>query len=120
MSLSLYLQARILSLVANGSYASLHIGDPGRTGADEIAGVSYRRQVVEFGQPADGSIRNASPLTFEGMPARTIRYIGLFDAALAGNFLWGVELLSARTTAEGDTFRIRAGDLTFSLGEEVS
>lgn len=37
------------------THLSLHTGDPGRTGANEVAGGSYARQVVAYGPPSDGA-----------------------------------------------------------------
>ena len=74
---------------------SLHDGDPGKTGANEVAGGSYARvQVVAAGWNAatGGLTDNNGIVTFTGMPvvgAPGIVAVGAWDAASSGNFLIG-------------------------------
>lgn len=73
-------------------YASLHIGNPGITGANEVTGGSYARQAVTFGAAASSAMSNSAALNFTGMPAvvagTPMTHMGLWDASTAGNFLW--------------------------------
>jgi hypothetical protein len=75
-------------------YLSLHTGDPGTTGATEVAGGSYARQSITFGTPAAGSQMSAgahATQSFTGMPveASGCPFFGVWTAAIAGTYLGG-------------------------------
>lgn len=125
MSISDYLELKLLDAVFNATafglggnpWISLHDGDPGENGANEISGGSYVRQQAAFDPAASGAVTNSAIIDFAGMPAKTITYVGVWDddGTPAGNFLWGGALTAPKTTNAGDTFRIAAGDLDVSL-----
>jgi hypothetical protein len=123
MSISDYYENKILDHMLRGTeftppstvYVSLHTADPGETGANELTGGGYSRKAVTFNAPSGGSMTNSADIDFPNMPAATITHVGLWDAASAGNFLWGGALTASKTTNSGDTFRIPAGQLTVSL-----
>jgi hypothetical protein len=123
MSVSDYYENKILDHMLRGTsftppstvYVSLHTADPGETGDNEVTGGGYSRKAVTFNAPSGGSMTNAADVDFPNMPAATITHVGLWDAASAGNFLWGGALTASKTTNAGDTFRIPAGQLTVSL-----
>ena len=120
---STYLKNAILNAIANATsfglagdpYVSLHTADPGVTGTSEVTGGSYARQQVAFGAASAGAISNSAIVDFTGMPAATVTYIGIWDAASGGNFLWGGPLASSKTVNSGDTARFAAGDLDADL-----
>ena len=95
MSISNYAENKILDALFNNTalavaqpYLSLHSGDPGETGANEIAGGSYARQAASFGAAAAGQVQNDATIDFTLMPAGTVLGFGLWDAATNGNCLW--------------------------------
>lgn len=121
MSFSNYLEDEILDAVCNnGSFAvaqpwvSLHTGDPGETGANELTGGSYGRQSASFAAASGGSCDTDATLDFTGMPSATITHVGMWDASSSGNFLVGGSLTAQKTTNSGDTFRIASGNLTIT------
>lgn len=69
-------------------FLSLHEGNPGTTGANEISGGSpaYARKGVAFGAAAAGVATNSGAITFDVPAGKTIYHVGLWDAASAGNF----------------------------------
>lgn len=67
-------------------YVSLHTGDPGNTGANEVAGGSYIRQLETFGVAASGALSNVTAITFEDMPSCKVTYVGFWSADTAGTF----------------------------------
>lgn len=94
---SAYLNNAELNTLKNTSfavatlYASLHNGNPGITGANEVTGGSYARQAVTLGTPASSAVSNSAALNFTSMPtiaAPGLTHVGLWDASTAGNFLW--------------------------------
>lgn len=123
MSISDYLENELLDAVFNSGafsvtgdpYVSLHDGDPGETGANEITGGSYARQQAAFGAAASGAVANSADIEFTDMPALTVTHVGVWDAATVGNFLWGGALTASKVVNGGDMFRIAAGDLDVTL-----
>jgi len=102
----------------DGYYVSLHDGNPGSTGANEIVGGSYARKQVSFGAAANKQALNDTILDFTGMPDTTsspITHVGLWTQASDGNFVIGGELTSPKVTNAGDTFRFPVGDLAAIL-----
>lgn len=96
-------------------YLSLHNGDPGATGANEITGGSYIRQAITFAAASGGVIATSADLTFLDMPADTVTHVGIFDSATTGGtnvFEQGGALTASKVVNAGDTFIIEAGDLS--------
>ncbi len=86
------------ALVGNGTYnnaaphLSLHDGEPGETGANEVTGGSYARQPTTFAAASGGATNNSTQEDFTLMPAVTIFFAGLWDAVSAGNFMAAIPL----------------------------
>ena len=99
------------------AYVSLHSGDPGYTGANEITagGFSYSRKSVTAGAASGRATDNTNTLTWTNMPAVTVSYVGVWDASSSGNFLWGGQLASSKTVNAGDTLEIAIGDLDATM-----
>jgi len=115
---SLHLRNAVLSAVFHGvplapagPWLALHTADPGLTGAAEVTGGSYARQLASFGPVANGAVVNAEDVDFAGMPAGTLTHVGVWDALAEGNLLYTAEMAVSKRTNEGDTFRLLAGDL---------
>ena len=124
MSISNYLEDKVLDKVfrnidfsVTGVYTSLHAGDPGETGANEISATgAYVRQGVVFGAASGGAISNNGAITYTAMmPSGTITAVGLWDAVASGNHLWNGNLSASKNVNQGDTFQIANGDLDISL-----
>lgn len=121
MSISDYLENNLLDTLRNVSFSvtslfvSLHNADPGETGTNEISGGSYARQSLTLSAAAAGATDNTALLQWTDMPADTITHVGIFDAASAGNFLWGGALSASKSVNAGDTFEIAANDLDITL-----
>lgn len=96
-------------------YVSLHTGDPGDTGANEVTGGSYARLLATFGAASGGTSSTTATLDFTDMPAVTVSHIGIWDASTAGNLIYHAGLSSAKSVSAGDTFRIASGDLDVTL-----
>ena len=95
-------------------FVSIHTGDPGETGATEFSDYDGNRPgAVVFDDPTAGGSAKvtqnaaATDLDFVNFgSAVTIAFIGIFDAATIGNFLWGGPVTPTRAVAAGDTFRL--------------
>lgn len=85
----------------------------------EITTYTGDRKAITFGAPADvggkATIKNSVALEFEVMPAVTVKYAIVCDAATAGNILYWCPLTAPKTCNAGDTFRIPVDGLTLDL-----
>lgn len=123
MALSTYIANKILDAILNATtltgitnvYISLHTADPGLTGASEVTGGSYARQLASFETAASKASQTDAVIEFAGMPTATITHIGIWDAASAGNFLWGGVNSGSQSVSAGNTFRLASGALDVSL-----
>lgn len=130
---SSYLRDVILNwLFRNGTWPtwhanlqiSLHTGDPGLTGANEVSGGAYARVNVvrntgNWNAPGVGGlIDNVNQITFPtptGANWGTITNAGIWDGA-GTNFLFKAPLTGSRTVNDGDAAPyIAAGDLDITL-----
>lgn len=89
-------------------YISLHTGDPGTTGANEVTGGSYARQRPAFNAAASGSVKNTSAVNFTLMPTATVTYIGVWTASSGGTFMIGGALSSSIDVTVGNTLTLTA------------
>ena len=98
-------------------YASLHTGDPGTTGASELTGGSYARVAAngDFAAASGQSISSNAAITWTNLPASTVGWVGFWDAASGGNFLFGMTMSASKTTSSGDTLQANSGNLTATM-----
>jgi hypothetical protein len=92
-------------------YVALFNGDPAGAGV-EATGGSYARQAITFGAPASGVCTSTNAQSFTNMPAMTVNYVSLHDAATVGNRLYSAAATSAKVTNAGDTVSIAIGGIT--------
>lgn len=106
MGMSTYLAGKVIDHILRNQaytpvatvYVSLHTGDPGLVGSNEVTGGTYTRQAAGFTAAASSHTDNASLLSFTLMPAVAapgVTYAGVWDAATVGNFLYGGPLTPA-------------------------
>lgn len=86
-------------------FMSLHTATPGLTGANEVPSTNaYARTAIVFGTPTGGAGSNSSAVTFPApTPANwgTLTHFAIWDAASAGNCLYGDALTSSVATSIG-------------------
>ena len=109
MSMTPFLKDRLFRDIMRQSYLSLHIADPGLTGANEVAGGAYARQQTEFTPTENGDYANMEDLEFTRLPTARVNYAGLWDSPMGGNFLWGAWLGETQELRAGDAFVVDAG-----------
>lgn len=95
-------------------YLSAHTGDPGSTGANEVTGGSYARQLITGSfNPASGKVAlSNADVNFASMPTAVVTYLGLWSAVTSGTFKIGGPMTTPATVASGATFKLSAGDLS--------
>ena len=95
-------------MASGDPYISLHTGDPGTTGANEVAGGSYARQRPAFNAASSGQAKNTSSINFTSMPSATITYVGVWTAVSGGTFIIGGALSASTSVSAGNTFTLTA------------
>lgn len=102
-------------------YISLHTGDPGKTGANELlvaVDADYVRKLAAFGTATVEVSPTTGDLTWTADVAATtyvITHIGLWDALTAGNFLQGGALAVPETVVASGSLVLAAGRAIASL-----
>lgn len=102
-------------------YTSLHAGDPGLTGANELADqYGYARSATAWDAPTgnNNSVNSdAETWTASGGDFAAASHWGVFDSGTvgAGNFLLGGELVTSKTILDGETGTIAAGSLSVTV-----
>lgn len=93
---------------------SLHTGDPGANGANEVVGGSYSRVAgaAKFPAAAAGAVSNDAEIRFNGLPACTVTHFGFWSPSA---FLWGGELATPRTVVGGDFAAFAVGEFDATL-----
>ena len=117
MDISTYFGNAILNAVRGGGagtsytapasvYLSAHTADPGLTGTSEVSGASYARTSIEFNAASGKVLTNTNQESLT-MPSSggpfLISFLGVWDAATTGNFLFKVPLLGSNHEVTADT-----------------
>lgn len=119
MANSSYLRKLILRQVfigANGvpeKYISLHSGDPGEDGANELAGAARQQIVLEAIDNEE--VGNRDVLQFDKLPAGTVSHFGIWDARDGGHFWTGGKLALGLIVSEGQSVRWAPGDIAIGI-----
>ena len=100
------------------TYLALYTSDP--TDADtgtEVSGGSYTRQPITMGAPSNGASTNSAAIEYPQCTADwgIVAYVGIRDALTSGNLLYHTALDTSKTIANGDIFKITAGNLSVTL-----
>lgn len=92
---------------------SLHTGDPGSEGDNEVSGGDYARRTVGWQAPADGAIVADGEIEF-AVPALSdeATHIGLWDSS--GTYLGAAELAVAQPFPTPGTLIVEPATLSMS------
>lgn len=137
MPASTYAGNKILDLLFRGVafsaparvYLSLHTADPGLNGANEVTTgnwPAYARQDPAQGGAVGGGFSAASAKAIASalqvlFPANNgagtviVTHFGIWDAATAGNFLFGAALTASKSVLVTDEIVFRATELNLSV-----
>lgn len=89
-------------------YVQLHTGDPGETGASNVA-TENTRKVASFDAAASGSADLSSTLSWTSVAAtETYSHWSIWDASTSGNCLFKGALDSSVAVTSGDNFDLTA------------
>lgn len=94
--------------------ASLHAGDPGTTGANEVSGGEYTRVPVAWQSPSGGAIVATDELVFAvpALGSDEATHVGLWDSS--GTWLGPVELAVAQPFPTPGTLTVEPVTLSMS------
>ena len=100
------------------TFLALYTSDP--TDADtgtEVSGGSYARQAITMGAPSNGASTNSTAIEYPQCTADwgTVAFVGIRDAVTGGNLLYHTALDTSKVIANGDIFKITAGNLSVTL-----
>lgn len=88
---------------------SLHNGDPGTTGANEISGGGYARKVPSFTVDGDGDLTLDAVVPFDGPASQAVTHVGLWGS---GTFREGHALSGDAAFSTGGEYNVTAGTIT--------
>jgi hypothetical protein len=107
--------ALLEGLAAAASHISLHTADPSTTGANELTGGTYARQVIPWGAASAGTLANDDAIVFDVAADRTITHVGYWSADSGGTFYGARALDESQTFATAGTYTMAAGNLSESI-----
>lgn len=102
-------------------YLSLHTGDPGLTGANELVtgtDADYVRKAITFAAAASLAKATDAGVTWTANAGATpyiVTHIGIWDALTAGNFLAYGALAVPEPVAAGGALNLAAGRVIATL-----
>jgi len=99
------------------THISLHTGDPGETGANEVSGGSpaYARKAATWAAASGGSKALSSALTFDVPAGTTVTHVGLHNhlTTTGGTaFLVSVALTNSRAFTNQGTLEVSAATIS--------
>lgn len=94
------------------THVSLHTGNPGATGASEVAGGSpaYARVAITWATASGGNIDSSNTPTFNVPAGTTVTHVGFWSAATGGTF-YGSDAVTAETFAGQGTYQVTDADI---------
>lgn len=83
----------------------------------ECSWTNYARQAMTFGAITDGEVTTSAQLQFPALVGAdvTVGWIGIFDAATAGNMLYHTNLANAKTLTVDDVLSFAVSGVTVTL-----
>ncbi len=102
-------------------YALLHVGDPGETGASNLATDTTKSGAITFAAASGGSAASSAAASWTSLATAdpdTLSHVSLWDnsgAGATGNCLFKGALSSSVVVNDGDDFTIPSGSLTIAF-----
>jgi hypothetical protein len=97
----------------NWGFISLHIADPGATGASEVTSGTYVRVAATWNTPSGGSVTNSNALSINLPASTTAAFFGVWSASTAGTYYIGGALTPTIITgSSASVVTIAAGALS--------
>lgn len=108
--------AMLNALGALAGFVSLHTGDPGDNGANEISGGSpaYARKAGTWNAASGGSLDNSNAPVFDVPAATTVSWVGFWSLASGGVF-YGAANVTDKVFANQGTYTLTDADIDLNL-----
>lgn len=108
-----YQVAQFVASLPASPYLGLHYSNPGLggIGGAEFSDGSYVRQELVLSALNARSVYNTNAILFTGLLAATVAYLGVWDAAVAGNLRAYIQVLPGVPIIGGGQFPVNVGDL---------
>lgn len=107
----------VASTAPAGTFAKLHIGDPGAAATANASSVTTR-PAVTFSASSAGSCALAATFpawaSWAGTSPETVTHFSIWDASSAGTFLCSLALTTSRTVQTGDTLTWSSGSISLT------
>lgn len=102
-------------LGSNIAYISLHSGDPGSTGVNELSGGSpaYARKAVSWNAAASSNLDSNGTQVFDVPAGSTVAYIGYWSALTGGTF-YGSGDVTDETYASQGVYTLSDSDIALT------
>jgi len=93
-------------------YVSLHTGDPGDDGSNEVSGgdPAYARQSITWNSASSGSLDSSNTPEFDVPSSTTVAYVGFWSAESAGTFYGAADVTDEVFAGQG-TYTLTDADL---------
>lgn len=98
------LNAAVDAIAALGAYISAHTADPSTTGASEVVGGSYARQLTTWASASNGE-RAGSQVNIPIPAATTVTHWGIWSAVSAGTWRGGFALAANEVFGSAGTLQ---------------
>lgn len=105
-------------LIAASSYAlwiSLHNGDPGNNGANELSIGPYDRRAAGWAAPGSGKLPLTGPVHMAVNATSSIGFYGMWTQQSLGTFLGGSSLSAVEVFAAAGTYTVSSLNFSFPV-----
>jgi len=104
--------AMLDALAGLAVFVSLHEGDPGDNGANEISGgaPAYVRKAITWNPAAAGSLDSSNAPVLDVGAGKTVLYVGFWSAESGGTF-YGAALVTEEVFGAQGTYTLTDADL---------
>jgi len=114
-----YMTRAVAGTVPPANYVQLHtdVGEPGAAGTSNVCtGSGATRVVITFSASSSGAVAASATPSWAAWTGGSvnIKYISVWSAITAGNFLYSAQLTTTKAITNGDTFTLSS--LSVSLG----
>ena len=89
---------------------SLHTGDPGENGANEVTGGTYAQQSITFSAAASGNLDSSNTPVFDVPSGTTVTHVGYW----AGATFKGGDAVTNEVFASDGTYTLTDADISLT------
>jgi hypothetical protein len=105
------------SMTFPNHYLAIHTQDPTDLGlaSTELSGGAYTRQQIHWTSAVNKTVSNNSQLIFNGLPAATATYWGIWNAATGGQVLFVIPIPTPIVVGSGGTIIVPTADVAIQF-----